>query len=280
MNDEYQQMLLNAQNGKYILGAFNVFNHISAKAVVKAAEELDSPVIIEMSTSVVKKIGIHSAINLLNTVKEEARIPVIIHLDHCAELDIALECIDNGWKSIMFDGSGLSLEENIKQTKQIVTYAKKQNVHVEGEVGVIKGTEDDIHSDVSLLASFEDTMYFIEQTGVNTIAPAIGTAHGQYNGTPHINYELIERLANHSSCPVVIHGGTGLPKEAYEKFIKCGASKLNISTAIKHAYIDAIVQFSKKEKIVYEPLKADEEILNAIKEVVKEHIMVFNQFKK
>ncbi len=280
MNNEYQQMLNNARRGKYILGAFNVFNHISAKAVVKAAEELDSPVIIEMSTSVVKKLGIRNAISLLNTVKEEAKIPIIIHLDHCVDLDIALECIDNGWSSIMFDGSGLSLEENIKRTKQIVAHAKKYNVHVEGEVGDIKGTEDDIHSDVSLLANFEDTMHFIEQTGVNTIAPAIGTAHGQYNGIPHINYELIERLANESSCPVVIHGGTGLSKEAYERFIKCGAAKLNISTAIKQAYIDAIIQFSKKEKVVYEPLKADEEILNAIKEVVKEHIMLFNQLKK
>lgn len=279
MNTEYQTMLKNAIKGKYVLGAFNVFNHISAKAVVQAAEELDSPVILEMSTSVVKKLGIEHAINMLNLVKSEAKVPVMIHLDHCLEPEIAIKCIDHGWKSIMFDGSKLSLEENIIETKKLVAYAKKHSVHVEGEVGVIKGVEDGVISDVMKLASFEDTMRYIEETGVNTIAPAIGTAHGLYSGSPQINYDLIEKLANESDCPVVIHGGTGLSKEAYKKIIECKAAKLNVSTAIKHAYIDGMIRFANKEKTLYEPLKADEEILNSIKDVVKQHISLFNQLK-
>lgn len=279
MNNGYQSILIKAREEKYALGAFNVFNHISAKAVVSAAEELDLPVIIEMSASVAKKLGSLHAINLLNLVKNEAKVPVIIHLDHCTDLDFAFECIENNWKSIMFDGSSLSLEENIIKCKKLVDYAKKYNVHIEGEVGVIQGTEDGVFSDVSKLASFEETMYFIKETGVNTIAPAIGTAHGLYSGVPHINYDLIERLSNESNCPIVIHGGTGLSDDAYKKLTECGAAKINVSTAIKHAYINGIRKAIDVEHVVESPLKADEIILNSIKEVAKEHMVLFSQLK-
>lgn len=280
MNKEYQNMLETAREEKYALGAFNVINYISAKAVVNAAEELKIPVIIEMSASVVKKLGSRQAINMLNLVKDEAKVPVTIHLDHCTNFDFAIECIDNGWKSIMFDGSNLSLEENIIQTKKIIEYAKEYNVHVEGEVGVIKGTEDGIHSDTAKLANFEDTMSFIEKTGVNTIAPAIGTAHGLYSGTPYINYDLIKRLSNESNCSVVIHGGTGLSKEAYKKLTECGAVKINISTAIKQAYINGMKKAINVEHVTEAPLKADDVIIDSIKEVVKEYILLFSQLKK
>ena len=276
MNKEYSEVIKRAGKEGFALGAFNVFNHLTAKAVVAAAEELNLPVILEMSASVAKKLGSLHAINLLNQVKEEAKVPVIIHLDHCTDLDFALECVDNNWKSIMFDGSNLTLEENIKQCKKLVEYAKGRDIHIEGEVGVIQGMEDGVFSEASKLADFDETAYFIRETGVDTIAPAIGTAHGLYKGVPHINYELIKRITDELNTPVVIHGGTGLEKEAYKKLVECGAVKINVSTAIKYGYMNGMKEAIDAEGAIEAPLKADDVIFESVKKVAKEHISLFS----
>ncbi|NLM04895.1 MAG: class II fructose-bisphosphate aldolase, partial [Clostridiales bacterium] len=136
--------------------------------------------------------------------------------------------------------------------------------------------EDGVFSESSKLADFDETAYFIRETGVDTIAPAIGTAHGLYKGVPHINYELIKRITDELNTPVVIHGGTGLEKEAYKKLVECGAVKINVSTAIKYGYMNGMKEAIDAEGAIEAPLKADDVIFESVKKVAKEHISLFS----
>lgn len=275
MGYSLKQMLLHAKQERYAVGAFNIFNHISAKAVIKAAEETKSPLILQTSVSTVRKIGVRDLINMLNGLKENAAVPVIIHLDHCTDIKLAKECADAGWDSVMIDASSKPLNENIDITLETKLYAEKRNVCVEGELGVIKGVEDDIVSEVEEKANYEDALKYLNSTGIDAFAPAVGTAHGLYTSKVVLNFDLVRKLSTTTECPVVIHGGTGLAPEDFKRLIECGATKINISTAIKHAYFDAYQNYFKLNPDDRNPLKLDEYVEGFIKDAAKKHMMLF-----
>ena len=259
----------------YALGAFNVFNMLTAEAVVLASNEMKIPTIIQMSASTVKSLGVRKATMMIETVLVNAEQQIMLHLDHCTDINLAKKCIDAGWKSIMFDGSHLPLEENIRLTREIVEYGKDKGVLVEGEVGVILGVDDGISSDHAISATFDEVARFFKETGVNTIAPSIGTAHGLYQGTCEINYDLIKQLIDNQIEPVVVHGGTGLGEDIFKKLVHLKVAKINVSTALKHAYLDAMKVLTSSE-LVYEPMVYDKKIVEAVKQVVLEHMRYFN----
>jgi fructose/tagatose bisphosphate aldolase len=149
----------------------------------------------------------------------------------------------------MVDFSHLSLTENIEKTKLIVAYAHERGVAVEGEVGVIAGVEDDIASDVQKLATFEDTMHYIEQTGVDSVAPACGTAHGTYKSEPCLNYNLIKQLSEATETALVLHGGTGLSDEQFRDMIDSGISKINLSTILKETWVTALTDHLPRHNV-------------------------------
>lgn len=275
MNYSLKQMLLHAKQESYAVGAFNIFNHISAKAVIKAAEELGSPLILQTSVSTVRKIGVNELINMLNGLKENAAVPVIIHLDHCTDIKLARECADAGWDSVMIDASNKPLNENIAITLEAKLYAEKRNVCVEGELGIIKGIEDDIESEAEEKTNYQDALKYLNSTGIDAFAPAIGTAHGLYTKKAVLNFELVRKLSTTTECPVVIHGGTGLAPEDFKRLIECGATKINISTAIKHAYFDAYKNYFELNPDDRNPLKLDEYVEAFIKDAAKRHIILF-----
>lgn len=275
-----KEMLLKAKHGKYAVGAFNIFNHISAKATVQAAKELSAPLILQTSVSTVKKIGVDELIKMLNLVKENAGIPIVIHLDHCTDPELAKRCIDAGWDSIMIDASEKPFDENVAITAEIKKYAAAKNVCVEGELGVIKGVEDEISSDVEVATKYEDAIEFVNSTDVDAFAPAIGTAHGVYTEKAVLNFDLVRRISDTCDCPLVVHGGTGLSDEDFRKLIELGATKINISTAIKHAYFDGYQKYFEQNSTDRNPLKLDEFIEKEIKEVVKTHINLFGAAQK
>jgi fructose-bisphosphate aldolase, class II len=260
-----------AKEGKYTIGAFNIFNHLTALAVVKAAEHCKAPVIIQTSMGTVEYYGVKETISWLKPLCENASIPIAINLDHCTDEDFAYQCIDAGWTCIMFDGSHHSLSKNIEMTKRVVDYAHLKGVFVEGEVGVIVGIEDDIVFEHESLANFEDIQRFIDETGVDFIAPSVGTAHGIYKGIPVIDYDLISRVISELNCPLVIHGGSGLSDETYHKLVKAGVSKINISTNIKDAYIG----YFNAAHTVQKPLQIDKEVSKRIEDIIKKHILTF-----
>ncbi len=209
-------MLQKASEQGYALGAFNIVNELSARAVVKTCEELRAPVILQTSTATVKQIGVKSLIGFLKSLADNASVPVSVHLDHCKDLNLCRACIDAGWSSIMIDASHLPLDGNIGETREIVEYAKGRNVSVEGELGAIGGVEDDISvsEDDAHLASTKNSIRFVEETGVDIFAPAIGTAHGLYKGEPKLNFERFEEIRKAVAPPLVIHGGTGLAPDS------------------------------------------------------------------
>jgi fructose-bisphosphate aldolase class II len=230
------RILADAQNTNTAVAAINILNHNTARAVVQAAEVVSRPVILQPSTATVHHYGPKALYDLLSSVRAFADVPVAIHLDHCADEALAKTCIEVGWDSVMMDYSALPFDKNVAFTRRMVEYAHSRGVAVEGEIGVISGVEDDIAHENTCLATFEETVDFIVQTGVDAIAPAIGTAHGFYNGVPKLNFKLVEQLGR-KYAPVVVHGGTGLPENDFIKLITCGAAKINISTALKQVYL-------------------------------------------
>lgn len=271
-----KSMLTRAKEQGYAVGAFNIFNYLSARAVILAAEELESCAIIQTSVSTVKRFGILELIKMLKGLVEMSSQHILIHLDHCTDAEFAKKCIDAGWDSVMIDASAKPLEENISITAGIKKYAAKTGVSVEGELGVIKGVEDDLVSDESIEANYEESIRYLNETGIDAFAPAVGTAHGLYKGTPKINYTLVEELSRTSSCPVVIHGGTGLSESAFKKLIDCGATKINVSTALKESYIGSLKEYVRLHGDEVNPLKADQYAEDNLKKVIKEHIVLFN----
>lgn len=175
---------------------------------------------------------------MINTLRARATVPVVLHLDHCSDEELARACVQGGWDSVMVDYSSLPFEQNVRLTRRIADYAHIYGVAVEGEIGIISGVEDDISHETACPATLEETMAYVEQTGIDAVAPSIGTAHGVYAARPELNFELIRQLGGRD-VSIVIHGGTGLPKEDFQKLIGYGAVKINISTALKQIYLSA-----------------------------------------
>jgi fructose-bisphosphate aldolase class II len=279
MKAQFAPMVRQARKEGYAVAAINILNHLTFSAVVEAAARTRSPVIIQTSVATVKALKPANLAALARTVIDPAPVPVALHLDHCQTIEMCNLCCDLGWDSVMFDGSHLSYEENIKQTKIVRQYAQSKGVDVEGEVGVIAGVEDDISHDIASLAGFEDTIRYIRETGVDAIAPAIGTAHGVYSGTPNINFDLVKQLAGATDCPVVVHGGTGLDDATFRRLVELGASKINISTALKMVYTGSVRQYlNENEKV--NPLKLDEFVTGKVIELAESLFKLFGSAGK
>lgn len=269
-----RELLPAAEKGGYAAGAFNIFNYQTARAVVEACEEAASPVIIQTSVKTVKQIGITEMADFMLPLVKKAKIPVALHLDHCTDVAFAKACIDAGWSSIMIDGSHHPLETNIAMTKEIVAHAAGKPVSVEGELGAIVGVEDDIVVDAKsgMLADLDHSVLYTQQTGVDAFAPAIGTAHGVYKGEPVLDFTLFSQIKKAVETPLVVHGGTGLADDVFKRLIQLGASKINVSTAIKVSYLAASRKAAEQHK---DPLKFDAAVADAVKQTVREFLAVF-----
>src|SRR5512140_1632286 len=228
-----KEIMVEAARGKYAIGAFNITNLIQFEGVVDAAVERKSPIIVQTSTRTVKFLGPEVLVALYRSVASTAPIPICLHLDHCTEMDYCKQCADLGYTNIMIDASKQPFEENIRQTKEVVDYCHSVgNISVEGELGTVGGVEDQIKvaEDEAQLANPKQAVEFVECTGVDIFAPAIGTAHGVYKTkNPKIDFErlaTINKMLNGDGIktPVVVHGGTGLPEDYIKRLIQAGGA--------------------------------------------------------
>jgi len=208
---------------------------------------------------------------------ESAPVPVCLHLDHCTDVAYCRTCADAGYTNIMIDASKQSFEENIRQTKEIVDYCHRHgDISVEGELGTVSGVEDQIKvtEDEAQLANPEQSVEFVERTGLDLFAPAIGTAHGVYKTKePKVHFERLEKvyqLLNGKTVrvPLVVHGGTGLPPEYVERLIAMGGSKFNVSTELKYTLIDTTREYIQAHREEYDPGKVDTAVRDATRKVV------------
>jgi tagatose 1,6-diphosphate aldolase GatY/KbaY len=272
-----KEIMLEAAKGKYAVGAFNITNLIQMEAVVEAAVDKKAPLIVQTSVKPSKFLGRHVLVAIYRTLAEEAPIPICLHLDHCTDVEYCQQCADAGYTNLMIDASKQTYEENIRQTKEVVDYCHSVgNLSVEAELGTVSGVEDQIKvaEDEAALANPAQAAEFVERTGVDIFAPAIGTAHGVYKTkNPKVDFDRlgkINQILNGSGIhtPLVVHGGTGLPEDYIKRLIEMGGAKFNVSTELKHTLLDTTYQYIAENRDQYDPGKVDSAVKDAIRQVV------------
>jgi ketose-bisphosphate aldolase len=270
-------MLQKARENAYAVGAFNILDYNSMKAVVDAATGLNAPVIVQTSVKTVKHWGFRTMIAWIRELCEDVAIPVAIHLDHCRDVDFIGKCIDAGWTSVMIDASSLPFEENLAASKRVFDMAHPKGISVEAELGEIGGVEDDISvgDEDAHLVDVEKALHFLNEVPVDCFAPAIGTAHGVYKGKPQIAFDRLEAISGSSQVPLALHGGTGLSEEVFRKCIRLGCAKVNISTQLKYAFIDGFVNYHEGNPYEYNPLNELASQYMKVKEAVASNIRFF-----
>jgi ketose-bisphosphate aldolase len=277
-----KMMLDAAQRGGYAVGAFNMLDYNSAKAIIEAAENLRAPVIIQTSAKTVIFWGSSAIVSWIRELAGSSSVPIALHLDHCKDVQLVAECIDAGWSSVMIDASSKPFEENLALSKQVVSMAHPKNVTVEAELGAIVGVEDDIHvkEQEAHLADPQQAIRFCEEVEPDCFAPAIGTAHGIYKGEPKIAYDRLEEIASKTGVPIALHGGTGLADQVFKRCIAMGCAKVNISTQLKYAFIDGFVAYHNAHNTQYDPLKVIAAQFDALKAGIIGNIELFGSAGK
>ncbi|WP_391557616.1 ketose-bisphosphate aldolase [Robertmurraya sp.] len=237
------KQLFEENDGKRAIGAFNVHCLEMLPAMLEGAKQMNSPIIIQTSLGTAEYIGFDLLVSSLRTLSEKLDVDVCLHMDHCKDIGAIKRAIDMGYTSVMYDGSSLPLEENIRNTQIVVDYASSKNVSVEGEVGTIGGAEEGIvvSSHDAMYTDPQDAYKFVTETGVDALAVAIGTTHGQYKSKAKINFDLLKELStNLKNVGMVLHGGTGVSDEDMRKCVSQGMKKVNVGTELNKSYIEEV----------------------------------------
>jgi len=271
-------VLADALAGGYGVPAFNIVNDVSTEAVLEAAAEERSPVILQTSVKTVRMYGRKKLYTILAGLAEDAAVPVVLHLDHCPSREVISDCLRGGWTSVLFDAHELEVAENLRQTVEVVAEAHAVGASVEGEIEGIQGVEDGIGSDdASAQQTIEVSVDFIQRTGVDCFAPAIGNAHGQYKAAPVLDHQRVSDLLAATGVPMALHGGTGLSAEQFQDLVKRGCAKVNISTALKEVYMRSSLESLKRseEKGSWDPPTLFRDQKEAVTAMAREHMRTF-----
>jgi ketose-bisphosphate aldolase len=264
-----KEMLIKASKEKYAVGAFNITSVVQMVAVIEAAVEKNTPVIIQTSVTPAKFLKPEVVVAVFRALAQPVSIPVCLHLDHCTDVDFCKKCADLGYTNIMFDGSHFDFEENIRLTREVSDYCHNiGDITVEGELGTVSGVEDQIKvaADKAQLCDPEKSLEFIERSGIDLFGPAIGTAHGVYQTeNPVIDFVRLGEIYRKINMPVVrtplvIHGGTGLNEQTVRTLIENGGSKYNVSTNLKYILLDSTFDYMSEHRKEYDPGKVDKHV--------------------
>jgi len=233
-----------AFDARYGVPAINIFNDLTMEAVLAAAVQANSPVILQTSVKTVRTIGSRVLCDMWQSLTRGIEVPVTLHLDHCPDRAVISECLQAGWNSVLFDASVLPVEENQRQTIEVVAEARRYGAQVEGEIEAITGVEDDHGSDdVSLQQSLQTALAFIDATGIDVFAPSIGNAHGSYRAAPVLDAGRVTEIVEARNIPIALHGGSGLSSQQFADLIARGCAKVNISTALKETFMKSNLAF-------------------------------------
>lgn len=270
-----KQMLKKAQEGHYAVGAFNVENMEMVMAVISAAEEMNAPVIMQTTPSTVKYAGLDYFLANVKVAASRANVPVAIHLDHGSSFELASEAFRTGYTSIMIDGSHGDFESNVKLSKSVVDMCKSSGIAVEAELGKVGGKEDDLDGgDGDIYTDPLEAKEFVERTGVDSLAIAIGTAHGMYKGEPKLDLDRLSEIREVVSVPLVLHGGSGIPDSKVQESIRRGICKVNYATELRIAYTDGIKRYLSENPDTIDPKKYNKAGFDKVKKFVKEKMRI------
>lgn len=276
-----KEMLKKAQKGRYAVGAFNANNMEIVQAIVEAAEEEDAPVILQASQGAIKYAGLDSIVVMVKVMAEKVNIPVALHLDHGTDYYQNIKCLRAGFTSLMYDGSKLSFDENVKMTKKVVEMAHACDIPVEAELGQIGKMGDSDEPGVALekvkesMAVPEEAVKFVELTEIDFLAAAVGTIHGCRTPFAKLDIPRIERIRELTGVPLVLHGASGANDEEIKKGIAAGICKINIDTRIRMKFTEKIREIIKTNPQEIDPRKILGPAKEAAKEIIRNRIRAF-----
>lgn len=278
-----KEILANTRKEGYVVGAFNFNGYEDAQGIVDGAAEMRSPVIMMASMGACKYIGLHQTVGMVRGMAESVDIPICLHLDHATDLDYIKRAVEAGFTSVMVDASAKDYEENIRESRAVVDFASRFGCSVEAELGKVGGKEDHIEVD-AMSATFTDPAdvpRFVEETGIDALAIAFGSVHGFYKSEPKLDFDRLGKILDLTRCPLVLHGGTGIPVEDFKRCVRMGMSKINVGTELKATYTDALrAALAGLPAGEMDPRKYMGAIKKACAEVVKGKIEVFGSAGK
>lgn len=267
---KYNELLNNAREDRFAVPQVNLNEIDWIEPIIKAANKMKSPIIIATSDNLINSLGGYEFV--CQTIKNKTRtmqvnIPIKIHLDHSTSIENCKKDVDAGYDSVMFDGSKLDIIENVEKTSKVATYAHKNDVSVEGEVGGIGGKEDGIEGTIKY-ASIDDCIALSEKASVDILAPALGSAHGEYKGEPDLGFELMKQINDTLQQPLALHGATGISYNDLKHAIQLGHAKINFNTEVKKAWAQALRTVLNNNPELYEPQKIIQPCKQAIEDAV------------
>jgi len=275
-------MLNKALEGKYAVGQYNINNLEWTQAILGAAEQEKSPVILGVSEGAARHMGgFTTVVKMVEglIIDMNITVPVAIHLDHGSSFDKCKAAIDAGFTSVMIDGSHHPIDENIDMTKKVVEYAHAKGVSVEAEVGTVGGQEDDVIGGI-MYAKLDECVRIVKETGIDTLAPALGSVHGPYHGEPNLGFKEMEEIRDATNIPMVLHGGTGNPEHDIKKAISLGTSKINVNTENQIVFAKVVREVLAAKPDAYDPRTFIAPGRDAIKETVIGKIREFGSNNK
>lgn len=272
-----KEMLEKAKNSKYAIAQFNINNLEWTRYILEKCNELRIDVILGVSEGAIKYMGGYDVVvSLVESLVKDLDIKnnVCIHLDHGSSLEVCKKAIDAGFTSVMIDASKLELEKNIETTKEVVDYAHSRGITVEAEVGHINGNSAS-SSSKEFNATLEECEAIVNGTGIDSLAPALGSVHGLYKGEPDLDFETMKEISERLDLPLVLHGGSGIGEGDIKKAISCGICKININTELQTAWHDAVVKFIEENPNVYDPRKIISAGKDAIYQMIEYKVNLF-----
>lgn len=278
-----KELVLEAQKGKYAVGAFNVHNFEIILGIAQAAVRAKSPAIIQVSEGAIEYMGLKPITHIVSTVAKNvaAGVPIALHLDHGKSFDSVFECINAGFSSVHIDASDLPLDENIGLTKRVVEIGRAKNVWVQGEVGVIAGGHGKMEGKIDFipLAKLEDVVKFVYETKVDTIAASVGTAHGIFKNED-IKFSLLKEIKEKTKKPFILHGASGIDDKKIKKAISLGVNVINIGSDIKIAFSKTLIDTCLKNKNETDPRNLLKPTIKAVEDVVVKKMKLFGSAGK
>lgn len=265
-------MLLDAQKKGYAVGAFNMENMEMAQAIVEAAEELKAPVILQTTSGTLKYAAPEIFAGIVRAIAEKATVPVAMHLDHGSGFGVVERALNAGYTSVMIDGSLLPFEENIAVTKCVVEAARPLGIPVEAELGKVGGKEDGHCVELDTNTDPEEAVLFIRETRIDSLAVAIGTAHGFYVGNPVLDKERLATIRSMVDIPLVLHGASGVPSADVRECVKLGICKVNFATELRVAYTEGVKRALQEDPQLYDPKTLGKKAKEYVKELTREKI--------
>ncbi len=268
-----KELLKYSEEKKISIPAFGCVNIEGIKAVIQGAERFDFPVIVQMTEGGINYAGLEALFNSAVAIAEQSKAKICIHLDHGRDINLVKKAIDLGFNSIMYDGSHLPIEENIKNAKIIKDYIGIRAIALEVEIGAIGGKEDDIEGNGNLLADLKEVQKMNQEVNPDSLAVAVGTSHGIYKGPINIDFELIRKAKKITNKPLVLHGTSGVPTEKVKKAIESGINKINYDTELKQEFIKGIKKHMSKNPEEYDIRKIFKVGIDQESEIVAQRII-------